>query len=70
MGYYELAEGNEQKKKRMKADSDMPRLSPSMRHQEALANLKGEQVISQLLSDTFFAILHLCSASNDFHALG
>lgn len=70
MGYYELAEGNEQKKKRMKADSDMPRLSPSMRHPEALANLKGEQVISQLLSDTFFAIVHLCSASNDFHALG
>ncbi|KAF7129188.1 hypothetical protein RHSIM_Rhsim10G0017400 [Rhododendron simsii] len=50
-------EGNEQKKKQMKADSDMTRVSPSMRHQEALANLKGEQGISQLSSDTLFAIV-------------
>ncbi|KAG5527150.1 hypothetical protein RHGRI_028162 [Rhododendron griersonianum] len=44
-------EGNEQKKKRMKADSDMPRLSPSMRHQEALANLKGEQVAARVTQE-------------------
>lgn len=42
-----LAEVNEQKKKRMKADSDLSRLSPaaSMRSQlEQAASLKGEQV--------------------------
>ncbi|XP_058187106.1 SAGA-associated factor 29 homolog A isoform X1 [Rhododendron vialii] len=44
-------EGNEQKKKRMKADSDMSRLSPSMRHQEALANLKGEQVAARVTQE-------------------
>ncbi|KAG5527151.1 hypothetical protein RHGRI_028162 [Rhododendron griersonianum] len=35
----------------MKADSDMPRLSPSMRHQEALANLKGEQVAARVTQE-------------------
>lgn len=45
-------EGNEQKKKRMKPDSDMPRLSPSMRsHQEALAILKGEQVAARVTQE-------------------
>lgn len=40
-----IAEGNEQKKKRMKSDSDISRVSPSMRnHLDALASLKGEQV--------------------------
>lgn len=40
-----MTEGNEQKKKRMKGDSDIPRLSPSMRNQqEFFASLKGEQV--------------------------
>ncbi|KAM0049185.1 hypothetical protein Hdeb2414_s0008g00282951 [Helianthus debilis subsp. tardiflorus] len=35
-------EGNEQKKKRMKADLDVPRLSPSLcNHRDHLANLKG-----------------------------
>ncbi|KAL6587625.1 hypothetical protein OROMI_000603 [Orobanche minor] len=39
-------EGNEQqKRKRVRADSDVFRLSPSMRsHLESIANLKGEQV--------------------------
>jgi len=40
-----MTEGNEQKKKRMKGDPDIPRLSPSMRNQqEFFASLKGEQV--------------------------
>ncbi|CAK9161753.1 unnamed protein product [Ilex paraguariensis] len=45
-------EGNEQKKKRMKVDSDGPRLSPSMRnHLDALASLKGEQVAARVTLD-------------------
>ncbi|EPS58013.1 hypothetical protein M569_16804, partial [Genlisea aurea] len=45
-------EGGEQKKKRMKADSEVPRLSPSMRnHLEALANLKGEQVAARVTQE-------------------
>ncbi|EEF40980.1 conserved hypothetical protein [Ricinus communis] len=40
-------EGNEQKRKRMKTDSDMPR--PTMRNQlEACASLKGEQVAARV----------------------
>ncbi|XP_048230256.1 SAGA-associated factor 29 homolog A isoform X2 [Ricinus communis] len=39
--------GNEQKRKRMKTDSDMPR--PTMRNQlEACASLKGEQVAARV----------------------
>ncbi|CAA2976243.1 Hypothetical predicted protein [Olea europaea subsp. europaea] len=42
-------EGNELKKKRMKADSDVSRLSPSVRNQlDSLANLKGEQVAARV----------------------
>lgn len=38
-------EVGEQKKKRMKTDSDVSRMTPSVRNQlDALANLKGEQV--------------------------
>ncbi|KAL3629146.1 SAGA-associated factor 29 A [Castilleja foliolosa] len=45
-------EGNEQKKKRAKADSEMPRLSPSIRsHLESLANLKGEQVAARITQE-------------------
>ncbi|GAA0160638.1 hypothetical protein LIER_17148 [Lithospermum erythrorhizon] len=44
-------EGNEQKKKRMKADADTLKLSPSMRHLEALANLKGEQVAARIITE-------------------
>ncbi|XP_073047666.1 SAGA-associated factor 29 homolog A-like [Primulina eburnea] len=44
-----IGDGNEPKKKRMKADSDVSRLSPSMRnHLENLANLKGEQVAARV----------------------
>lgn len=42
-------EGNDQKKKRMKADSDISRLSPSLRnHLESCASLKGEQVAARI----------------------
>ncbi|CAM8965334.1 unnamed protein product [Rhodiola kirilowii] len=43
------AEGNEQKKKRMKNDSDIPKLSASMRnHLESCVNLKGEEVAARV----------------------
>ncbi|XP_052728882.1 SAGA-associated factor 29 homolog B isoform X2 [Vigna angularis] len=39
--------GNEQKRKRVKTESDISRLNPTMRnHLEACASLKGEQLIS------------------------
>ncbi|KAL9675292.1 hypothetical protein QQ045_003494 [Rhodiola kirilowii] len=42
-------EGNEQKKKRMKNDSDIPKLSASMRnHLESCVNLKGEEVAARV----------------------
>ncbi|EYU44798.1 hypothetical protein MIMGU_mgv1a011863mg [Erythranthe guttata] len=45
-------EGSEQKKKRVKADSEVPRMSPTMRsHLESLANLKGEQVAARIIQD-------------------
>ncbi|EOA24645.1 hypothetical protein CARUB_v10017914mg [Capsella rubella] len=44
-------EGNEQKRKRMKVDSDV-RVSPSMRNQiEAYASLKGEQVAARVTAE-------------------
>lgn len=59
-------EGSEQKKKRVKADSEVPpRLSPSMRsHLESLANLKGEQVCTQLtllIHSLIFLLIYLSS---------
>lgn len=40
-----VAEGNEPKKKQKKNDSDISRVTPSMRNQvDNLASLKGEQV--------------------------
>jgi hypothetical protein len=49
-----VAEGNEQKRKRMKVDTDVTRVSPSMRNQiEAYASLKGEQVQQQQLLLSF-----------------
>ncbi|CAL5370496.1 unnamed protein product [Camellia sinensis] len=42
--FLNMLEGNEQKKKRMKADSDISRPTPSVRNDlDALASLKGEQ---------------------------
>ncbi|KAB5521041.1 hypothetical protein DKX38_025360 [Salix brachista] len=46
------AEGNDQKRKRIKADSDISRLSPAVRSQlEACASLKGEQVAARVTGD-------------------
>lgn len=40
-----IADGGVQKKKRIKADSDISRMTTSVRNQlDALASLKGEQV--------------------------
>lgn len=45
-------EGNELKKKRMKGDSEIPRLSPSLRSSlETAAGLKGEQVAARVTAD-------------------
>ncbi|XVF57958.1 hypothetical protein PTKIN_Ptkin07bG0024100 [Pterospermum kingtungense] len=45
-------DGNDQKRKRMKSDSDISRLSPSMRSQiEACVSLKDEQVAARVTSD-------------------
>ncbi|KAH7577284.1 hypothetical protein JRO89_XS01G0231600 [Xanthoceras sorbifolium] len=47
-----VSEGNEQKRKRMKNDSDISRLSPSMRTQlDTCASLKGEQVAARVTAD-------------------
>ncbi|XP_010555935.1 PREDICTED: uncharacterized protein LOC104825315 isoform X3 [Tarenaya hassleriana] len=44
--------GADQKRKRMKVDSDVTRLSPSMRNQiEAYASLKGEQVAARVTAE-------------------
>lgn len=43
-------EGTEQKRKRMKSDSDISRMSPSVRSQlELFASLKGEQVAARVM---------------------
>ncbi|KAK6267279.1 hypothetical protein QUC31_018116 [Theobroma cacao] len=48
----QIADGSEQKRKRMKSDSDISRLSPSMRsHIEACVSLKDEQVAARVTSD-------------------
>ncbi|KAK8711041.1 hypothetical protein V6N13_146343 [Hibiscus sabdariffa] len=45
-------DGNDQKRKRMKSDSDISRLSPSIRsHIEACVSLKDEQVAARVTSD-------------------
>ncbi|XP_034708073.1 SAGA-associated factor 29 homolog A-like isoform X1 [Vitis riparia] len=45
-------DGSEQKKKRMKTDSDISRPSPSIRNQlEVAASLKGEQVAARVTPD-------------------
>lgn len=54
-----VAEGNEQKRKRLKTESDITRLSPSVRSQlENWAGLKGEQVCDELAFLFFFHIVH------------
>ncbi|KAL3624283.1 SAGA-associated factor 29 A [Castilleja foliolosa] len=67
-------EGGEQKKKRAKADSEVPRLSPSMR--ESLANLKGEQVAARITQeeagkDEWFVVkvIHFDKETRQFEVL-
>ncbi|KAF3444555.1 hypothetical protein FNV43_RR14247 [Rhamnella rubrinervis] len=70
-------EGNDQKKKRMKTDSDISRLSPSMRNQlELFANLKGEQVAAKVNpddadKDEWFVVkvIHFDKETRDFEVL-
>ncbi|KAL8233942.1 hypothetical protein R6Q59_020042 [Mikania micrantha] len=70
-------EGNEQKKKRMKADADVPRLSPSLRnHLDHLANLKGEQVAARVTQedadkDEWFIVkvIHFDRETREFEVL-
>lgn len=70
-------EGNEQKKKRMKADPDVPRLSPSLRnHLDHLASLKGEQVAARVTledadKDEWFIVkvIHFDRDTREFEVL-
>lgn len=69
--------GTDQKKKRMKSDSDIPRLSPSMRNQlDALASLKGEQVAARVTleneeKDEWFVVkvIHFDRETREFEVL-
>ncbi|XP_057491152.1 SAGA-associated factor 29 homolog A-like [Actinidia eriantha] len=70
-------EGNEQKKKRIKADSDISRLSPSMRnHLDSPASLKGEQVAARVTEenaekDEWFVVkvMHFDRETREFEVL-
>ncbi|KAF3616623.1 hypothetical protein T459_07086 [Capsicum annuum] len=70
-------EGNEQKKKRMKGDPDIPRLTPSMRNQqEFFANLKGEQVAARVAQEdgekdewVIVKVIHYDKESKEFEVL-
>ncbi|KAK4392942.1 SAGA-associated factor 29A [Sesamum angolense] len=71
------SKGSEHKKKRMKADSEIPRQSPSMRsHLESLANLKGEQVAARVTQedagkDEWFVVkvIHFDKETREFEVL-
>ncbi|XP_021891993.1 uncharacterized protein LOC110810214 isoform X1 [Carica papaya] len=70
-------EGNDQKRKRMKADSDLSRLSPSMRSQvEACASLKGEQVAAKVTPENgenaewyVMKVMHFDRETKEFEVL-
>ncbi|RDX91696.1 hypothetical protein CR513_26278, partial [Mucuna pruriens] len=70
-------EGNEQKRKRVKTDSDISRLTPNMRNQlEACASLKGEQVAARVTprnadKDEWFVVkvIHFDKESKEFEVL-
>lgn len=70
-------DGNEQKKKRMKAaDSDISRLSPSVRnHLDALSSLKGEQVAARVIQDddkeewVIVKVIHFDRETREFEVL-
>ncbi|KAJ4729322.1 SGF29 tudor-like domain [Melia azedarach] len=70
-------EGNDQKRKRIKNDSDISRLSPSMRNQlDACASLKGEQVAARVTAenadkDEWFVVkvMHFDRETKEFEVL-
>ncbi|KAH1076546.1 hypothetical protein AAZX31_19G050600 [Glycine max] len=72
-----IGKGNEQKRKRVKTESDISRLTPSMRGQlEACANLKGEQVAARVTprnadKDEWFVVkvIHFDKESKEFEVL-
>ncbi|KAJ7970750.1 SGF29 tudor-like domain [Quillaja saponaria] len=69
--------GNEQKRKRMKSDSDISRLSPNVRNQlEACFSLKGEQVAAKVTpndadKDEWFVVkvMHFDKETREFEVL-
>ncbi|CAJ2669664.1 unnamed protein product [Trifolium pratense] len=69
--------GNEQKRKRVKTESDISRLTPSMRNQlEACASLKGEQVAARVTprnadKDEWFVVkvIHFDKELKEFEVL-
>ncbi|KAJ4729321.1 SGF29 tudor-like domain [Melia azedarach] len=69
--------GNDQKRKRIKNDSDISRLSPSMRNQlDACASLKGEQVAARVTAenadkDEWFVVkvMHFDRETKEFEVL-
>ncbi|KAL2320181.1 hypothetical protein Fmac_029150 [Flemingia macrophylla] len=70
-------EGNEQKRKRVKTESDISRLTSSMRnHPETCASLKGEQVAARVTprnadKDEWFVVkvIHFDKESKEFEVL-
>ncbi|GMY13249.1 SAGA-associated factor 29 homolog A-like isoform X1 [Fagus crenata] len=70
-------EGSDQKRKRMKSDSDISRISPSVRSQlEACASLKGEQVAARVKLDEadkdewlIVKVLHFDKDTREFEVL-
>ncbi|KAG2405266.1 uncharacterized protein HKW66_Vig0045210 [Vigna angularis] len=72
-----IGEGNEQKRKRVKTESDISRLNPTMRnHLEACASLKGEQVAARVTprnadKDEWFVVkvIHFDKESKEFEVL-
>ncbi|KAM7277627.1 hypothetical protein ACFE04_004761 [Oxalis oulophora] len=72
-----VSEGNGQKRKRMKTDSDVPMLSANMRAQlEACASLKGEQVAARVTAenadkDEWFVVkvMHFDMETKEFELL-
>nr|XP_011468203.1 PREDICTED: uncharacterized protein LOC101312768 isoform X2 [Fragaria vesca subsp. vesca]XP_011468206.1 PREDICTED: uncharacterized protein LOC101312768 isoform X2 [Fragaria vesca subsp. vesca] len=69
--------GNEPKRKRMKTDSEIPRISPALRNQlEACASLKGEQVAARVTpedadKDEWFVVkvMHFDKDTREFEVL-
>ncbi|KAH1150301.1 hypothetical protein AAZX31_16G064400 [Glycine max] len=72
-----IGKGNEQKRKRVKTESDISRLTPNMRSQlEACASLKGEQVAARVTprnadKDEWFVVkvIHFDKESKEFEVL-